>query len=250
MQKYFLSLFFLIQANISFAAIDSYCQKQSNGQPISSEQLVILLDLSDPYEQYIDNIHARIIKIIDEKPPGTRVSLFVFDGVTGFHTSSYKDSFCISGKYEGLSKIFLQPNDHKRRKRLESKRINEFLNQYKLTPSSVGSPIIDAIQSSTNSQIIQSVATSIDLIVISDLVEYSNDAKLVNKPLLYTEVDSILNGIRTKLKPIKNLDLVTFLYLQRQQYIQIQGQTNTLEIMWDKIAKSISFKKSEFFRIQ
>ena len=198
-------------------------------------QLVVLFDKTETYEkELILNI---IEKINDEKEKlseGTRVSFFTFDKENGYHASIFTDSFCVVGN---PSVLLSNKRDIKLRKKRENDRITQFFISQNPTSGTNGSPIADALISMSRSQLLASTASEIRLILVSDLIENSEKARLGSKKLDVEDAKKFATELSAGQKfPIKTN--VIILYIQRQKYLLAQSG-ESLELLWKKFFRYV-----------
>jgi hypothetical protein len=239
MIKNYRSILFLLQLSIiSFSAFGitdkkTFCELDRFGKIIYGEQTAIIFDLTDRYsDSQIQNIQEAIIKYANKLKTADRLILFGFDKFSGFQTSLYKDNFCLVGNPNWLT----ASRNTKSQKKIEERRIIDFFNINNPEKGTSGSPIIDAIISASRSQFITTQSSDLNFILVSDLVEYSDFFKLTNNRIQYNSIESLITKVDDSYKfPMKNAH-VTVLYVQRENYREIQSGSS-LELLWTKLFK-------------
>jgi hypothetical protein len=211
----------------------SWCEVSNTHS--KAPQLLVLFDKTENYEKAL--ILNIIEKISDEKEKlseGARVSFFTFDKETGYHASIFTDSFCVAGN---PSVLLSNKRDIKLRKKRENDRISQFFVSQNPTSGTNGSPIADALISMSRSQLLAATASEIKLILISDLIENSEKARLGSKKLNVEDANKFANDLSAGQKfPIKTNVIV--LYVQRQKYLLTQSG-ESLELLWKKFFRNV-----------
>jgi len=239
--KYFLVKYFMLFGflfSLSFGVFGkndptTYCELDRQGGNLTSRHTAIIFDLTDPYNsRQIKNIVEWVNNYASKLNTGERLNFFSFDKSNGFHTSVVSDSFCVAGNPPWIT----APRTIKIQKKKEEERILKFFIENNPKSGTAGSPIIDAVVSASRSQIFKSLSTEFHLILISDLVEYSDFFKLSNSPLSYDAIDSLVDKVDRSFKfPLSNSE-VTILFVQRESYRQVQSG-EALELLWRRLFK-------------
>lgn len=209
------------------------CELDFSGKLEKSRQTSFVYDLTDRYnDTQLKNIISWVQNYKASLSKGERLNFFTFDKQTGFHASVFKESFCVAGNPPWI----VAPKNLKIVKRNEDERISEFFNSNNPTKGTSGSPIIDAVISASRAQDIIPLASGFHLVLISDLVEYSNFFKLNDEGLPVGRVDSLLDSIDSNYKfPISDVQ-VTLIFVQRPEYRKIQSGSS-LELLWVRLMK-------------
>lgn len=224
----------------------SMCSMQSNGLPEAGPQIIIIYDLSEPYPiEIVRNVTIKLKSELSGTKPKTRLTLFIFDRSTAFHTSIPVDSFCLTGTYSSFDLLAPNINILKRRRKAESKRLEEFLQENNPLQATQGSPIINALVSAATSQTVVTVATDIKIFLISDLIEYSATANFYSEALTPTRAKLIAEKVSANMPDLDKISNITFLYVKREKYIKMQNESLLLfwsELMSRRKIQSISFE--------
>lgn len=224
----------------------SMCSMQSNGLPEPGPQIIIIYDLSEPYPiEIVKNVTIKLQSELSGTKPKTRLTLFIFDRSTAFHTSIPVDSFCLTGTYSSFDLLAPNINILKRRRKAESKRLEEFLQGNNPLQATQGSPIINALVSAATSQTVVTVATDIKIFLISDLIEYSATANFYSEALTPTRAKLIAEKVSANMPDLDKISNITFLYVKREKYIKMQNESLPLfwsELMSRRKIRSISFE--------
>jgi hypothetical protein len=241
-------LFFLyLIPQLVFAQNDSHSWCNNSQTYEKVPQLVVLFDKTENYErELILNIIEKVTEEKEKVDEGLKVSFFTFDKETGFHASIFTDTFCIIGN---PSKFLSNKREVKIKKKKENERIKEFFNANNPLSGTNGSPIADAFISMSRSQLLATSASNLKVILVSDLVENSNKAKLGSRAISVEEARKLAEDLSIGHKvPLKTDVLV--LYVQRQKYLPVQSG-DSLELLWRKFFKNIGvIGEVKFIKIQ
>jgi hypothetical protein len=228
---------------------ESFCVLGANGLPKPGPQIVLVYDLSEPYPAVvIRNILTRLQSEVSDVRPQTRLTLFVFDRASAFHTSVPVDSFCLAGKYSTFDPFAPNVNILARRRQAEIKRLEKFLLDNNPQESTTGSPILSAFVSAVNSQNVLTSATDIKAFLISDLVEYSNVANFYDEKLTVARAKSLAKSVSEGTPDLGQVSNVTFLYVKRERYIKMQN--DSLVLFWSELMSLRNAKSTTFISIQ
>ena len=224
----------------------SLCSIQSNGLPEPGPQIILIYDLSEPYPiEILRNVLIKLQSELSGVEPNTRLTLFIFDRLTAFHTSLPVDSFCLTGTYSSFDLLAPNKNILMRRRKAEVKRLEDFLQKNNPRQATQGSPIINALVSAATSQTVVTVATDIKIFLISDLIEYSATANFHSDFLTPTRARAIAEKVSANMPDLNKISNITFLYVKREKYIKMQNESLPLfwsELMSRRKIKSISFE--------
>jgi len=227
----------------------SSCELGANGLPKIGPQIAVVYDLSEPYPAVvIRNILTRLQSELSDVTPQTRLTLFVFDRSSAFHTSIPLDSFCLAGKYSSFDPLAPNINIQARRRQAEIKRLEKFLLDYNPQHATTGSPIVNAFVSAVTSQNLLTVATEIKAFLISDLVEYSDMANFYEEHLTVARAKSLAKSVSARIPELGKVSNVTFLYVKRERYGKVQN--DSLVLFWSELMALRNARSTTFVSIQ